>query len=94
MKVQIEILREALNRLLVHAKEMHGDVIHVDADLSWFVPKDVVNDPAKEPTGLTLGSLEDDWSEVSAIGTGTKEPFGYALVWASAVLRAIGDRTP
>jgi hypothetical protein len=45
------------------------------------------------PTGLTLGSLEDDWSEVAAIGTGANEPFGYGLVWASTVLRAVGDRT-
>jgi len=54
----------------------------------------LLSDPAAEPTGLTLGSLDDDWSEVAAIGSGTEEPFGYGLVWASIVLRAIGDRTP
>ena len=93
MKIQVEVVRAALNHLLDHAKEMHGETIDVDADLYWFVPKDVLNDPSSQPTELTLGSLEDDWSEVSAIGSGVKEPFGHALVWASAVLRAIGDRT-
>jgi hypothetical protein len=94
MKVQVEVLRAALNKLLDHAKEAQGEFIDVDADLYWFVPKELLSDPAAEPTGLTLGSLDDDWSEVAAIGSGTKEPFGYGLVWASTVLRAIGDRTP
>ncbi len=94
MKVQVEVLRAALNKLLDHAKEAQGESIEVDADLYWFVPKELLSDPAAELTGLTLGSLDDDWSEVAAIGNGTKEPFGYGLVWASTVLRAIGDRTP
>jgi hypothetical protein len=25
---------------------------------------------------------------------GTADPFGYMLVWAAAMLRAVGDRTP
>jgi hypothetical protein len=94
VKVQVEVLRVALNQLLDHAKETQGETIELDADLYWFVPKEVLDDPGAEPMGLTLGSLADDWSEVAAIGTGSKEPFGYGLVWASSILRAIGDRTP
>jgi hypothetical protein len=94
MKIDIEVLRAALNHLLNHAKEMQGEFVDVDADLYWFVPKDMLNDPANKPSDLTMGSLEDDWLEISAIGTGTKEPFGYGLVWASTVLRAVGDITP
>lgn len=94
MNVQVEVLRAALNKLLDHAKEAKGEAIDVDVDLYWFVPKEVLSDPAVEPTGLTLGSLDDDWAEVAAIGDGTKDAFGYGLVWASAVLRALGDRTP
>ena len=93
MKIQVEVLRAALNQLLDHAKEARGESIDIDADLYWFVSKDGVNDASSEPTGLTLGSLDDDWSEIAAIGNGTKEPFGHGLVWASAILRALGDRT-
>jgi hypothetical protein len=82
MKIPVEVLRVALNRLLDHAKEARGESIDVDADLYWFVPKEGLRDPEVEPKVLTIGSLEDDWSEVAAIGTGTKEPFGYGLVWA------------
>ena len=94
MKVQVEVLRAALNTLLDHTKQAQGDVVDVDADLYWFVPKEALGVPGVEPTGLTLGSLEDDWTEVAAIGLGTKDPFGYGLVWASAVLRALGDLVP
>lgn len=94
MKVQIKVLRAALNHLLDHAKQMKGEVIDINADLYWFVPKDILHEPASAPTELTLGSLDDDWSEVSAIGNGAKEPFGYALVWASTILRTIGDNIP
>ena len=94
MKIRVEVLRAAVNKLLDHTKEAQGESIDVDADLYWFVPKEVLGDPEAEPAGLTLGSLEDDWSEVGAIGTGAKEPFGYGLVWASTILRAIGDRIP
>jgi hypothetical protein len=41
----------------------------VDADLYWFVRKELLGEPGAEPTGLTFGSLEDDWSEVASIGT-------------------------
>lgn len=93
MKVEIEVLRTALNKLLDHAKEAHGESINVEADLYWFVPEGLLSDPDVEPKELTLGSLDEDWSEVAAIGRGEKEPLGYALVWASSVLRAAGDRT-
>lgn len=93
MKVQIQLLRAALDKLLDHAESVHGTSIEVDSDLYWFVPKAVLDNPDSEPKGLTLGSLEDDWSEVAAIGNGSKEAFGYGLVWASTVLRATGDRT-
>jgi hypothetical protein len=72
MKVQVEVLRAALNKLLDHAKEAQGESIEVDADLYWFVPKELLSDPEAEPTGLTLGSLDHDWSEVAAIGNGAQ----------------------
>lgn len=94
MKVNIEILRATVNRLLDHTKEVNGDVVEVSDDLYWFVPRQSIHVPENEPTGLTLGSLHDDWAEIAAISSGEKEPCGYALVWASSLLRAIGDKTP
>lgn len=94
MKVEIEVLQEAVTRLLAHAKERHGATCEVPDDLYWFVPQPQLTDPTSAPSDLTLGALQDDWEAISAIGRGDKEPLGYALVWASSLLRAIGDRTP
>jgi hypothetical protein len=93
MKVDLDVLRAALNQSLDHVEEAKGKAVEVPDDLYWFVPKEALHDPAREPTNLTLGSLNDDWAEVSAIGRGEKEPFGHALVWASTVIRALGERT-
>jgi len=93
MRIEIEILRAAIGKLLDHAEQMRGSSIEVDEDLYWFIPKESMYDPTTDPRQFTLGSLGDDWSEVSAIGKGEKEAFGHALVWASSVLRALGDRT-
>ncbi|MBX3110338.1 MAG: hypothetical protein KIT72_01870 [Polyangiaceae bacterium] len=93
MKIQIDILKDSLNKLLDYTKEAHGETVDIDADLYWFVPRDMLVEPAVVPSELTLGSLEDDWQQISAIGDGAREPIGYGLVWASAVLRAVGDRT-
>lgn len=93
MKIEIDVLRAALNQLLDHAEEMNGKTVEVSEDLYWFIPKEHLHEPTREPVGLTLGSLDDDWAQVSAIGRGEKEAFGYGLVWAASVVRAVGDRT-
>ncbi len=94
MKIQIDVLRAALNQLLDHAKEIKGDFIEVDVNYYWFIPRVSLYEAASVPTELTLGSLQDDWSEMSAISDTSKEPFGYALVWAAALVRELGDQIP
>jgi hypothetical protein len=93
MIIPFEVLRAALNQLLDHAREVHGESIEIPENLYWFVQKEELHDPMRDPTGLTLGSVSDDWEQTSAIGTGQKDPIGYALVWAATVLREIGDKT-
>jgi hypothetical protein len=93
MIIPFEVLRAALNRLLDHAQEIHGEEIDLPNDLYWFVRKEDLYDLARTPTDLTLGALADDWAAVAKIGAGEGDPIGYDLVWASALLRAIGDRT-
>lgn len=92
MRVDLEMLRKSLNELIDHAIETSGPSIDIDADLFWFVPPEQLCDPTREPHELTIGSAEDDWREVNAIGRGTKLALGYGLVWASTILRLVGDR--
>ena len=94
MKGELEVLRSAINQLLDHAKEIGGDSLEVDTDLYWFVQRDELSEPNAQPKALTLGSLTDDWAELKAFAEREKDPIGYGLVWASTVLRAVGDRVP
>lgn len=92
MKIEIEVLRAAINQLLDHAKEMRGETVEVDADLYWFIPAEALHDPEVEPAELTLGDLHDDWAAIAAIGTGAQtDLIPYHLVWASTLVRALGD---
>jgi hypothetical protein len=93
MKVEISVLRQALEQLLAHTEEISGKTIEIDEDYYWFIAKEELHNPTKVPVAMSLGSLEDDWAKLLETARGTKEPFGYMLVWASAVLRALGDRT-
>ena len=93
MTIEIEVLRAALNRLLDHVDELNGPTFDLPDELYWRVKKEDLYDPTRTPTDLTLGALGDDWSSIAAIGLGEKDAFGYALVWASTVLRAIGERS-
>lgn len=93
MSIDIEVLRTAINKLLDDTKATRGNSFDLPDDLYWFIPKESLHDPTTDPANLTLGSLDDDWAAVAAIGTGEKEPFAYGLVWASSLVRALGDRS-
>lgn len=91
MQIATSELRQAVTRLLDHLDCAGQAVLTLDKDYYWSVPPDQRYDPHKRPTELTLGQLSDDWSELKKIITGQSEPIGYALVWLSAILRAIGE---
>jgi hypothetical protein len=91
MKVKTDELRTAFERTLRLVESLRGDSVEIDPDLYWFIPRPQVYDPTADPVGFTLGSVEDDWSQISAIGRGEKEPVEYALVWMAAVLRVLGE---
>lgn len=93
MKIEISILKQALEQLLAHTEELAGKTIEIEEDYYWFIPKEELHDPTKMPVTMSLGSLADDWGKIQELERGTKEPFGYMLVWASGLLRALGDQT-
>ncbi|MCL2825625.1 MAG: hypothetical protein FWD57_16655 [Polyangiaceae bacterium] len=94
MIVKIDVLQSAVNKLLDHAREVEGESIVIDADYYWFVPMDLVYQLDARPDRHTLGSLWDDWSEMEGIERGSRDALGYPLVWASALLRAVGEGVP
>lgn len=92
MRVTTSELRKALEVLLGHLESTSQSEFEVQEDFYWAVPAKACYDAYEQPTELTIGQLSDDWSHLQAIGEGKEEPLGYALVWASSVIRAIGEK--
>lgn len=92
MKIDLRVLRRALNECLDHVESLAGSEIEVgDIDFYWNVPREALYEVASLPGELTLGSLEDDWDATVQVANGTNDPIAYHLVWAAALLRAVGD---
>lgn len=94
MTIDIPVLRKAVEKLLTHVEAARGATIEIEDDYYWWISQEERYVPASAPTALTVGQLSDDWSELRAIGDGTREPVGYALVWLATVLARIGELTP
>jgi hypothetical protein len=93
MKVTIEELQEVWHVLSTHLRESNRAVVELDHDYYWSIEKEEMYDPSRDPASLTLGQLSDDWNELQKIRSGTAPPIGYALVWLSSILRAVGEKT-
>lgn len=93
MRVTTDELRRAAHALLNHLEESGHSVVEIDDDYYWSVAPEQRYDAYKQPDDLSIGQLSDDWAQVSAVANGEKEAVGYALVWLSSVLRAVGEKT-
>lgn len=93
LKINLALLRAAINKTLDEVEQLHGNTVTIDEDLYWFIPEERLHDigDGTPPTDHTLGSLHDDWSEIEAVARGEKDPITYDLVWAAALLRAVAS---
>jgi hypothetical protein len=92
MNVSTEELRLAALMLLRHLEESGQKEFEIAEDFYWDVPADKRYGPYEEPKEHTMGQLSDDWSEISQMITGNREPVAYGLVWLAAVLRRVGEK--
>lgn len=93
MKISTKKLHAALDLLMRHIESSGHGSIEISEDFYWNVPDEDRYNPYEQPTNLDLGQLSDDWKELEAIADGSSEPLGYGLVWASSILRRIGEIT-
>jgi hypothetical protein len=90
MTVNIEELRKIVATLL-DVVGSNGATVEFADDYYWDVPKDYRYKVYASPAELTVGQLSDDWNELRRIGRGEVDALPYALVWASSILRRIGE---
>lgn len=93
MKVSISDLRALSERLLLHLEQNGRSSIEVAHDHYWDITRQQRYDPCAEPNDFDIGQLSDDWSQLQTILSGEGEAIGYALVWLSTILRAVGEET-
>jgi hypothetical protein len=92
MKIDIELLKNAIVKILDAQKELYGPTIETENDLYWFIQHEELYNPIVSPKDLTLGSLEDDWQHMESLMKEGNDPFGYMAVWAAMLLRVVGEQ--
>ncbi len=90
MTVDIEELRKIVATLL-DVVASNGTTIDIADDYYWDVPRNCRYEVYESPAELTVGQLTDDWNELRRIGRGEVDALAYALLWASSILRRIGE---
>jgi hypothetical protein len=91
MEISIAELRKISDLLFEHLEQTGRSTISVPVDYYWFVPEKALYDFDSAPKELTVGQLSDDMNELRMIAAHENEPFAFAFVWLSAVLRFVGE---
>lgn len=91
MKISTDALLKAMNILSQHLAESGVKEVDLPQVAYWAIPKKYEYDAYTEPAEHTLGSLEDDWSELSKVVENPERAVGYGFVWLGAILRAVGQ---
>jgi hypothetical protein len=91
MKVNIDELQRATERVLRHMRDSGVTEVEVPHDYYWEVPAAARYDPSAEPEQLSIGQLSDDLNELRRMADNETEPLAYALVWLGSVFKAVGE---
>jgi hypothetical protein len=92
IQVSLEDLAKAFQLILKHIETIHGRSVEISQDYYWEISEAELYDPTRDPASLSLGQLSDDWERLQQLLAGEAPPIGYAMVWLSALLRAVGQK--
>ncbi len=93
MKIRINELQQALNKILEAIKQRNGETFEVDVEEDYYyhIPTDGIYKIGDIPTNLTIGSLADDIEEMKKISEGENYPTSTNLNKLNSILRYLGD---
>jgi len=95
MDVDLATLETALAKVMAHLRAQGLKSVRISDDYYWDIDEpaeryNVLKDLERKK--ITIGQLSHDWERMQQIAADDKHTVGYALVWAAALLRAIGER--
>jgi hypothetical protein len=93
MRVSTRELKKATRQLLGHLEKLKQKEFEIDQDFYWEISESEIYDVYTEPKDLMIGQLSHDWERIQRILDGTDEPVGQGLVWLSAILRFVGEKS-
>ena len=93
MTVAVSDVRKAVEILLKHLAETDQSEFEIVDDFYWDIPASARYDPYLEPKATHLGQLSDDVKDLRRICNGERSPLGCDLVWLSAIMRRIGEKS-
>ncbi len=94
MRVEINELRLACEKIFSHLAANGNTIVEIPYDYYWNIPEAdryELNDKPN-PENFDLGQLSDDWEDLRRLANGDEPPISYGLVWAAHIFTAIGEQ--
>lgn len=93
MRVEIEELRVACEKVFAHLEKEGNDSIEIPYDYYWSIPTEYRYLPEKPDVNqFVVGQLSDDLESLKGIVSGDSPPLAYALVWVAQLFTVIGEK--
>lgn len=93
IRIDLSELRSAFDTVIRHIESTEGAQVQLPADFFWSVPTPEIYVVDRNPP-LTIGQISWSWENLRRERDGDDSAtIGFAAVWLSEVLRAIGHET-
>lgn len=87
LTIDVKELRKVIDHVL---GTLESETIVIHEDYYWNIPSEELFD-SDEPTSFNLGQLSWEWPDLLALLSEREIFTGSALIWLSAVFRAMGE---
>ena len=93
MEITVSDLKKIVESIFALFDECGVEIISIENDYYWHIPKEEIYDPYHTPTNLNLGQLSDDWQDLHRVLAKENEPILTDFIDLASIFRAIGEIT-
>lgn len=92
MKVKLTDLKNVVELIILHMERNGDREIDISEDYFWDVLETHRYDMQRKRLEYVVGSLAEDWNDISEVLKGKREPLAYDLTKISSIIRFIGNK--